>query len=259
MKFTKLIKAEHKFDKKSANESETEIKSILNDIAKRLHEGKDLYMGQVVYLQSHKDYVKKLFPDDVDMWQWADIPEEEWNNKKSSKHIKSKKWSVEKINENDWTIKSPDGMYKDENGKEYHFKTKEDALEELDYLRAEHKFDKKSYKYPRIEKEGDIYHVLYAEGTKSKQFDNKKDAEEFKKSIRSKLNKKAGESYGWIVNNEDAWDKLWLFVDAFGEKEALEALASAMGRDALSDNLAYIFRMYDFKEGCSDYEPEEEE
>ena len=53
-------------------------------------------------------------------------------------------WDVEKINENDWTIKSPDGMYKDENGKEYHFKTKEDALEELDYLRAEHKFDKKS-------------------------------------------------------------------------------------------------------------------
>lgn len=59
------------------------------------------------------------------------------------KLIKSS-WSVEKINENDWTIKSPDGMYKDENGKEYHFKTKEDALEELDYLRAEHKFDKKS-------------------------------------------------------------------------------------------------------------------
>lgn len=58
--------------------------------------------------------------------------------------LKSSKWSVEKINENDWTIKSPDGMYKDENGKEYHFKTKEDALEELDYLRAEHKFDKKS-------------------------------------------------------------------------------------------------------------------
>ena len=53
-------------------------------------------------------------------------------------------WSVEKINENDWAIKSPDGMYKDESGKEYHFKTKEDALEELDYLRAEDKFDKKS-------------------------------------------------------------------------------------------------------------------
>ena len=61
-------------------------------------------------------------------------------------HLIKASWSVEKINENDWTIKSPDGMYKDEKGKEYHFKTKEEALEELDYLRAEHKFDKQSSK-----------------------------------------------------------------------------------------------------------------
>ena len=54
----------------------------------------------------------------------------------------SKDWEVEKINENDWVIKSPYGTYKNSNGKDYHFKTKEDALEELDYLRAEHKFDK---------------------------------------------------------------------------------------------------------------------
>ena len=132
--------------------------------------------------------------------------------------LKSSEWKVEKISETDWVIKSPDGTYKNSNGKDYHFKTKEDALEELDYLRAEHKFDKKS-----------------------------------SKKIKS------GESYGWIVNPEDAWDKLWLFVDAVGEKEALEALARAMGNSDLSDNLAYIFRMYDFKEGCSDYEPEEDD
>ena len=173
--------------------------------------------------------------------------------------LKASEWTVEKINENDWTIKSPDGMYKDENGKEYHFKTKEDALEELDYLRAEHKFDKKSYKYPRIEKEGDIYHVLYAEGTKSKQFDNKKDAEEFKKSIKSKLNKKAGESYGWVVNPEDAWDKLELWKETVGAEQALDDLAKAMGTDELSSCLAFIFRNNDFKEGCSDCELEEEE
>ena len=59
--------------------------------------------------------------------------------------LKAKKdWKVEKISETDWIIKSPDGTYKNSNGKDYHFKTKEDALEELDYLRAEHKFDKKS-------------------------------------------------------------------------------------------------------------------
>ena len=52
-------------------------------------------------------------------------------------------WLVEKINENDWTIKSPDGMYKDENGKEYHFKpmpmkmrTDGDDIEEDSYYQG---------------------------------------------------------------------------------------------------------------------------
>jgi hypothetical protein len=56
----------------------------------------------------------------------------------------SEDWKVEKISETDWVIKSPDGTYKNSDGEDYHFKTKEDALEELDYLRAEHKFEKKS-------------------------------------------------------------------------------------------------------------------
>ena len=56
----------------------------------------------------------------------------------------TKEWFVDKISETDWVIETPNGTYKDSNGEDYHFKTKEDALEELDYLRAEHKFDKKS-------------------------------------------------------------------------------------------------------------------
>lgn len=56
----------------------------------------------------------------------------------------SEDWKVEKISETDWVIKSPDGTYKNLDGKDYHFKTKEDALEELDYLRAEHKDDEKA-------------------------------------------------------------------------------------------------------------------
>lgn len=71
--------------------------------------------------------------------------------------LKSSDWKVEKISETDWVIKSPDGMYKNENGKEYHFKTKEDALEELDYLRAEHKFDKKADYSAYTEEDETIY------------------------------------------------------------------------------------------------------
>lgn len=43
----------------------------------------------------------------------------------------------------------------------------------------------KSEKYPKIVKEGNIYHVLYAEGTKSKQFKSKEEAEKYCKSIKS--------------------------------------------------------------------------
>ena len=53
-------------------------------------------------------------------------------------------WFVDKISETDWIIETPNGTYKNLDGKDYHFKTKEDALEELDYLKAENKFEKKS-------------------------------------------------------------------------------------------------------------------
>lgn len=43
-----------------------------------------------------------------------------------------------------YIISTPDGkFYKDDEGKEYHFKTRQDALEELEYLRGEHDEDKK--------------------------------------------------------------------------------------------------------------------
>ena len=114
-------------------------------------------------------------------------------------------------------IWGPDGEYCDADGNPYHFDTREDALEEVEYLKAEHKFDKKSKKV------------------------------------------KSGESYGWVVNPEDAFDKLSLWVETVGAEAALDDLARAMGPDELSDNLAFIFRNNDFKEGCSDYEEDEDE
>lgn len=71
--------------------------------------------------------------------------------------LKSSDWKVEKISETDWVIKSPDGIYKDSDGKDYHFKTEKDALEELDYLRAEHKFDKKADYSAYTEEDKAIY------------------------------------------------------------------------------------------------------
>lgn len=77
-------------------------------------------------------------------------------------------------------------------------------------------------------------------------------------SKATKVEKKAGESYGWVVNEEDAQDKLDLWIEAVGAKQALDDLRYAMGNYELANNLAYIFRMNDFREGCSDYEEEEE-
>ena len=57
------------------------IKSELESIRKEIEAEKDLYMSEVVFLQDHKEEVKAYFPDDVILWQWADIPEEEFNNK----------------------------------------------------------------------------------------------------------------------------------------------------------------------------------
>lgn len=148
MKFVKVIKAEE-FEKEN-------VKEELQTILKKIEQEKDLYTSEIVYLQDHKDDIKKLFPNEQLLWQWADIPEEEWNRGAS-------------------------------------------------------------------------------------------------------LKKKSGESYGWVVNPEDAWDKLQLWIDTVGAEAALDDIAKAMGTEELSSCLAFIFRNNDFKEGCSDFESEDEE
>lgn len=59
-------------------------------------------------------------------------------------------WEIIKRNDKDksyFVISTPDGkFYKDDEGKEYHFKTRQDALEELEYLRGEHDADEKEVK-----------------------------------------------------------------------------------------------------------------
>ena len=51
----------------------------------------------------------------------------------------------------------------------------------------------------------------------------------------------------------DADTKLQMFIDAFGEDKALDELSMAVGNDLLSDCLAYIFRMNDFRKGDSNF------
>ena len=62
--------------------------------------------------------------------------------------IKSnKEWSVHKTDNRQkpyWYISGPNGVYKDADGNTYKFDSYEDALEEVEYLKAEHKYSKKA-------------------------------------------------------------------------------------------------------------------
>lgn len=49
-----------------------ELKSIRKEI-----EQEKVSMGDVAFLTAHQTEIKEYFPDDVVLWQWAGIPENE--------------------------------------------------------------------------------------------------------------------------------------------------------------------------------------
>ena len=57
-----------------------------------------------------------------------------------------------------------------------------------------------------------------------------------------------GESGGWYVDSSEAQEAYNMFVNAIGKEEADAAIVRALGDNALADVLAYLFRMYDFRE-----------
>lgn len=74
------------------------------------------------------------------------------------------KWKIKKAAKEDWKvieknnkyqIEGPKGIYQDEEGKIYKFDTREEALEEVEYLKAEHKYEnnKKEAKFKKKEEE----------------------------------------------------------------------------------------------------------
>lgn len=145
------------------------------------------------------------------------------------KLVKASEWKVERRHhdtengEDYYYIWGPEGEYCDADGEPYRFDSREDALEEVEYLKAEHKFDKKS------------------------------SSRKFKSSKKIK----SGESYGWYVAPWEAQEKLDLWVETVGVEQAFDDLRGTIDQDELSECLAYIFRNNDFKEGCSEEEEDE--
>lgn len=56
------------------------------------------------------------------------------------------------------------------------------------------------------------------------------------------------ESGGWVVDSSEAQEAYAMFAEKMGEEAANEAIVRCLGDEALSQCLAYLFRMYDFRE-----------
>jgi hypothetical protein len=55
------------------------------------------------------------------------------------------------------------------------------------------------------------------------------------------------ESYGWVVDDSDAWDAYEFACDYFGEDELNKQIVGSMSSEELAACLAFIFRMNDFR------------
>ena len=59
---------------------------------------------------------------------------------------------------------------------------------------------------------------------------------------------KEAENGGWVVDSSEAQEAYKLAVEYMGENTINKAIIRCLSDDALADCLAYIFRMYDFRE-----------
>lgn len=71
-----------------------------------------------------------------------------------------------------------------------------------------------------------------------------------KKSVKSACGKgkksvKAAESYGWVVEESEAWDAYEAACDAWGKEYVDDQIVSGLSTDELAASLAYMFRMND--------------
>ena len=74
------------------------------------------------------------------------------------------------------------------------------------------------------------------------------------KIVKESVNRilKEGESEGWVVESEQAQDAYNLACDEMGKEYVDASIVRCLGDNTLSDCLAYLFRMWDFREWNED-------
>ena len=68
------------------------------------------------------------------------------------------------------------------------------------------------------------------------------------------VNINEAENGGWIVDTSEAQEAYDMAVDEMGEETVNAAIVSSLGDDVLAQALAYVFRMYDFRQWKSRFE-----
>ena len=73
-----------------------------------------------------------------------------------------------------------------------------------------------------------------------------------KESVNRVINE--AENGGWIVDTSEAQEAYDMAVDEMGEETVNAAIVRSLGDDVLAQALAYVFRMYDFRQWKSKFE-----
>ena len=69
-----------------------------------------------------------------------------------------------------------------------------------------------------------------------------------KSACKSKKPVKAAESYGWVVDENEAWEAYEFACEYFGKDNLDDQIVASLDEDELASSLDYIFRMNDFRE-----------
>lgn len=79
-----------------------------------------------------------------------------------------------------------------------------------------------------------------------------------KADIKANSEIKAAESYGWVVDSNEAWEAYEFACETLGKEYVDDAIVDTLSVDDVASSLAYLFRMWDFRE-WDEYKNSEDE
>ena len=80
---------------------------------------------------------------------------------------------------------------------------------------------------------------------------NKNTQEKYLKNLISESVKRAlkeAENGGWVVENNEVEEALNMAIEHFGKEYVYDAIVRTLSTEQIAESLAYLFRMWDFRE-----------